>query len=173
MEKKIEEQNRVLTAEKLRNELQKGNTKEKMWAKVNDRATKANQKADVEAYKTELNSKLPEKRITARRRNKPRILWDVGQVKKEDEKDDTIETGDKTNDDNEAEAALQDENDESGNPNISSRDLRNSLKLNEMSIDEEAIPRLMGSNSKKPVTRRVRKGISLSEYLERKAAGTL
>ncbi len=174
---KIEEREKILKQESLRIKQLTQNEKNLKWAKVNEKAKVANKQADVEAYKNELALHKSGQKTTdifARRKAKPQILWDVGQ-KKEDENDNRNE---KINDNNETEGTLQDENDEAGNFNASSRDLRNGLKkklseqIIEMPIDEEAIPRLIGSN-KKPRIGRVRRGMSLSEYFERKAAGTL
>lgn len=173
--KKIEEQKKILSAETSRKKQLQNNTKNQKWAKVNRRAIEANKTADVEAYKAEIEKKKSGKKEPidpyARRKAKPVILWDVGQTKKEEEKDTTSKDAEKKEDD-EAKRALEEEN------NDPSRDLRNGLKkklsyqMNDMSIDEEAFPRLLGNN-KKNLPSRVRKGLSLSEYFERKAAGTL
>ena len=172
---KIDEQKKVLNAESLRDNQLKNNSKNKKWAEVNKKAIAANKAADIEAYKAEIALRKSGKKKKAdpfaRRKVKPRNLWNVGQ---DDGKDAKEDTGEKKND-NEDENVVKNEVDESGDTNQSSRDLRSSLKkkisetMNEVSIDEEAIPKLMASNNKKTVTTRVRRGISLAEYFERKA----
>ena len=175
LDRRLTEQKKVLDAEALRIQQLKSNEKNRKWAKVNERAIAANKAADMEAYKIELAAQKSGQKESAnpyaRRKVKPRNLWNVGQ----DDKDTTNDISEKKIDE-EVAVLNQDEMKESVD---NSRDLRNSLKkklseqINEMSIDEEAIPKLMMSNTKKPITSRVRRGISLSEYFDRKAAGTL
>jgi len=64
--------------------------------------------------------------------------------------------------DNQNESANAQTNDSGNRPKLSEQ-------INEMSIDEEVIPQMMGNNNKS-VTKRVRKGLSLQQYLEIKAA---
>lgn len=175
LQEKIEEQKKVLNAEVVRDNQLKGNSTNKKWAEVNKRAIAANKAADVEAYKAELERKKSGKKEKAdpfkRRKVKPKVLWMVG---KDDGKDVTADAGEKKNDE-EDENVVKNAVDESGDANQSSRDLRSNLKkksseqMNEVSIDEEAIPKLMVSNNKKNAMTRVRRGISLAEYFERKA----
>ena len=181
LEEKIEEQKKVLFAENSRIKQLKKNKKNTDWAAVNARAIAANKAADMEAYKNELEERKSGKKEAAnpyaRRKVKPRNLWNVGQ---EDSKDPA--NGDENkNNDSVNDTVIQDNIDESGDANQSSRDLRIDLKkklsehINDMSIDEEAIPRLMMPNAKKIVTSRVRKGISITDYfdLKAKAIGSL
>ncbi len=183
LEKKVDEQKKILDAEASRINQLKNNEKNRKWAKVNERAIAANKAADIEAYKMELAQRKSGQKEAAnpyaRRKVKPINLWSVGQELKEDEKDATNnDVGEKKNN-QEDEAMVIDEINESEDNNQTANDLRSELKkklseqIHDMSIDEEVIPRVMLSNTKKPVTSRVRKGISLAEYFERKAAGTL
>lgn len=178
-EKKVEDQKKVLNAESYRIQQLKNNEKNRGWAKVNQRAIAANKAADVEAYKMRQTEEEEKDNPFARRKVKPTILWTVGQEKKEDDRGAVYESGE-SKVDHEVDATTIDENIETGDANLSSsRDLRSGLKkklsehINDMSIDDEDIPRLMMSNTTKTFTSRVRRGISLSEYFERKSAGTL
>ncbi len=174
-----EEQRKILNVESSRIKQLKGNEKNKKWALVNERAKQQNKLADIEAYKAELASKKSGQKEPvnhyARRKVKPKILWNVsggGQEKKEDDNEGVNDDNNEAEKNTETEAMQEDENDESA-LNDSSPKKKLSEQINDMSIDEEAIPRLMMSNTKKVVTNRVRKGISITEYFERKAAGTL
>mmetsp|Transcript_17875 Transcript_17875/g.20356 ORF Transcript_17875/g.20356 Transcript_17875/m.20356 type:complete len:974 (-) Transcript_17875:2886-5807(-) len=169
-QKKLQEQQKVLNAEVSRSEKSRNNNKIRDWAAVNRRAKQANKNADAEAYKHD--RERGSTTIFGRRKVQKVILWNVGQEKKDENSENA--TGDEKKDqDNNAKAG--DDKNESNANNENSGDFHNKSKLteqiNEMSIDEEAIPRLMGNNTNnKSATTRVRKGLSLTEYLERKAA---
>lgn len=181
LEKAKEEQKKVLNAESSRIRQLKSNQKNKKWREVNERAKQANKEADRLAYKAELELKKSGQKEAAnpyaRRKVKPKVLWNVssgGQENKEEDNDAANTEFEKK--ENETEAMQVDENNDSAlNQGASDSPAKKKLseQINEMSIDEEAIPRLMVSNTKKVVTNRVRKGMSITEYFERKAAGTL
>lgn len=168
------EQEKVLRAEISRTKQLKNNQNNRKWAKVNDRAIAANKVADREAYKKELELQKSGRKETsdpyARRRVKPKNLWNVGQ----DDKDTNIDSG-KSKQEAEKKKSAQEDSTEVQDTNQVLLDLRSNMKkklseqINDMSIDEEAIPSLMLNNNKKTTTARVRKGISLSQYFDLKA----
>ena len=179
LEKAKEEQKKVLNAESSRIKQLNRNQKNKKWREVNERAREANKEADRLAYKAELELKKSGQKEAAnpyaRRKVKPKVLWNVSGGGQENKEEDAANTeSDKK--ENDTEAIQVDENNGStlnqiGSDSPAKKKL--SEQINEMSIDEEAIPSLMVSNTKKVVTNRVRKGMSITEYFERKAAGTL
>jgi len=190
VEKMKEEQKKVLRAEANRKIRSKKSKLQDLVA-LNERAKKANKVADVEAYridkerikKNEAGVK-PAFNPYARRQVKAKILWQVGQEKevnpnkapevmKTEKKEEVIK------------AAGRDDSDEGGNDDKDAyRDQHNGLKeklvvkIQDLAIDDEnflednddAIEYGFGD---KPTAVRVRKGISLEEYFERKKAGTL
>lgn len=175
LRKELENQNKIIEAEKLRRQ-RLGNNRN--WAKVNERAKAANKVADVEAYKNEIiarreNSEQGSKDLFARRKVKPQILWEVGQgteVKSENRNVQKDKTEEATRDDKNNTGKGRDETRERSNK--SNKKLTD--QINDLVIEEEVIAAgLIGLNQKKVVTNRIRKGISFQEYVERKAAGTL
>lgn len=152
--------------------------KDKNWAKVNERALQANQRTVLEpkekkekaagssANKTEFNP-------FARRRVKPKVLWDVGQDSGKDE----------TKHEEEAKNKEKRERREDP-PTEESQLLREPDKgssigdVHQFAIDEERLAQAstfgFGIGAKrKPTHTRKRQGISLKEYMEKKAAGLL
>jgi len=95
LEERKLEQERILTAEEIRKKRIKGADKIQDWNKVNERAMEKNRMADYGAYKQqreqekrEAESKgAPKFNPYARRKVKPKILWEVGQKADEDDKD--------------------------------------------------------------------------------------
>jgi len=89
------EQERILTAEENRKKRIKGADKIQDWNKVNERALERNKMADYEAYKQQQEQEkkeaagqgAPKFNPYARRKVKPKILWEVGQKADEDDKD--------------------------------------------------------------------------------------
>ena len=137
-----------------------------------------NQKTDREANKEREQKEAGQKgdfNPYARRRVKPKILWEVGQDEEgtsEEKKEQTTtekESGKDTATDpsSNAPALVQEETEQTANLSES----------HQFTIDEEALAKdslsFLPSRSKKAKIQRVRKGLSLAEYLERKAAGTL
>ena len=173
LEKKKLIQAKVLEAEAQRLDRAVKNKKMQGWAKVNRKAKTANKTADVEAYKSEAankDAKKGPKDLYARRKAKKMILWEVGQ------KDESVEeSADKDAAVVSTEEVLQDDTNDTNNGVNESRQ-RNKPNLTDqladIAIAEETITAGMSGANKK-VTSRVRKGISIQEYLKRKEAGTL
>lgn len=181
LEERLEEERAVLEKVKSRKERLTQRSKDKKWAKVNQRALEINQKADLGALKekesekaaTESGSK-PKFNPYARRKVKPKILWEVGQ------KEETEEAKESEKDTNGTENATEKEPDST--PNLVQEHQEKAAALSQshqFAIDEEVLAQssftngITGLSAKKPVRKRVRKGLSLTDYLEKKAAGTL
>jgi RNA polymerase-associated protein RTF1 len=183
LEEKLIEEQIVKDRAKDRKMRLTGRTKDQKWALVNKRALEINQKVD----RGEMVDKNDENENSAakgtfnpyaRRKVKPKILWEVGQ--KEDESN--VESG-------KDEDAIKNKNiDETGEKDLDSTPAliqehqHKAAALNQshqFAIDEEVLAQtsfttgISGIGSKKLQMNRVRKGLSLAEYQERKAAGTL
>lgn len=177
LEKKQKEHKKILDAEASRIRRIQNSEKVRNWAIVNERAKAANKAADQEAYKNEKGTQeSSSKDLYARRKVKPQILWEVGQ--KMDEEKETDATKGKVERNKAEEAARDDSNNVS--ENIDTREANNGRKIkladqiNDLAIEEETLTSgLNGMIGKKSTATRVRKGLSIQEYLERKAAGTL
>lgn len=175
--KKQKDHKKILDAEALRIKRIQNSDKVQNWAKVNQRAKAANKAADQEAYKNDKGSQeSSSKDLYARRKVKPQILWEVGQ--KADEPKDTDSFKENTGIVGSIDASRDDKNDISHK--VDTREANNGIKsklakqLNDLAIEEETLTTgLNRMNNKKTVTTRVRKGLSLQQYLERKSAGTL
>jgi RNA polymerase-associated protein RTF1 len=193
LQKCMEEEKKILAAEESRKNRMKQSTKIQNWVKVNERAKAANKNADVEAYKIELErmshgGKEKEFDPFARRKVRPQILWDVGKDKSKDN-DQNLENADAKK--SEGTGLLDADNTESKNSGphdptettigqaAKNPKLKHSDELHDLAIDEELIARgniQQGnghSNKGSSLLGRVRKGLSLDEYLMKKAAGTL
>ena len=160
-------------------------SKDKHWAKVNERNVQANQRADREANKGKEDtnvgsSKKKEFNPYARRRVKPKILWEVGQAKDEEAEEKTSQEQDTEN----LAAGVTTKSAADGSTAsivLESQEKVTALRdRHQFAIDEEslaqstAIDRLLGGGKKKaPNKNRIRRGISLEEYLDRKAKGAL
>lgn len=186
LEEKKEEEKRVLAVV--------GKRKEKLsrrqnWAKVNERAAKMNQTADFQSYKEQQAKKEAESQSGsaprfnpyARRKVKPKILWEVGQ--KEEKKDDEAT---KTSDNEARDEADEANKGANGKDDLQmnvapQEDILGSQKIigerHQFSIDEEALTpdttSILGTSRKKQKISRTRKGLSLADYQGRKSAGTL
>lgn len=175
------QQKKIIEAEESRLKRIRNSKKVQDWARVNERAKAANKAADTEAYKSELarreNKDSGPKDLYARRKVKPTILWEVGQ------KEEKTEEASKKDKDPESDAANNNEgtHDDSNatNGKDESRKLANDKakiaeQMGDMAIEEVALATgLPGTNGKKISATRVRKGISLDEYFERKAVGAI
>lgn len=163
-------------------------SRDKNWAKVNQRALQMNQRADREAGKYEKEAKearelagtKEEFNPYARRQVKPKILWEVGQANEEEKTEEEKKQSEEkaamskfdTPKENQTETpALVHE------PNEKAAALSES---HQFAIDEEGLVQSsvtvglgFGKNKNQSQRLRVRRGLSLSDYLERKAAGTL
>lgn len=171
--KKVERN--ILDAEKERRKRLGAGEKNLKWAKVNERAKAANKAADFDAYKTE-DARVEEisNDLYARRQMRPTILWEVGQRKEEKETDDNSKSKQST------EASAQEERDNLKKRQDDSRQNASNLKkklaeqINDLAIEEVALSvGLSNVGNKKVSATRVRKGISIQEYFERKAVGAL
>jgi RNA polymerase-associated protein RTF1 len=162
--------------------------KDQNWAKVNERAAKINQNADFESYKEQQAKKEAEAKSGseprfnpyARRKVKPKILWEVGQ--KEEKKDDDA-TNAVDNETREDAGTIEATKDNQVMNDVPQEDVLASQKAaflgerHQFSIDDEALApdatTILGINRKKHKGTPLRKGLSLAQYQERKAAGTL
>jgi RNA polymerase-associated protein RTF1 len=155
-------------------------TKDRSWAKVNERALQANQLAGRELTKekkddvTASGTKKVEFNPFARRRVKPKVLWDVGQDAAKDEAKQEVEAkGDEKKEDRD-EAPVDE-------PVLvrEARVLGVALgDSHQFTIDEEGIAHsssigFTSGRTKKAVPSRPRNGLSLKDYMERKAQGIL
>ena len=156
---------------------EKNKKRAKNWVDVNERANKLNRMADVGLNKPKGvdADKSPSGEVAynpyARRNVKPKILWQVGQG---DEK--------KENDENKEPTETKGETNTQAPPPLVQEQHGKKAALNQshqFAIDEESLVQksfldgIGGIGAKKKPKKRVRKGMSLAEYQERKAAGTL
>lgn len=175
----LEEEQIVLEKVKNRKNRLTQRGKDKKWAKVNARALEMNQKLDRGALKDkddklkqEEEEAKPKFNPYARRKVKPKILWEVGQKedKKEVESKDTAVPAESTEKEKDATPSLVQEHQEKAAALSQSH---------QFAIDEEILVQssftngITGLSAKKTVRKRARKGLSLNDYLEQKATGTL
>jgi RNA polymerase-associated protein RTF1 len=162
------------------------------WAKVNERAIQINQRVDREALKIKQGPSVAgsgkkdgEFNPYARRRVKPKILWEVGQGKDDENADiEGITIGGEEKKESHGVAHTKDEQTDA-TPNLvhessalvsESKPSAPFTESHQFSIDEEGLVTTSGYGSSKKGSsskNRARKGLSLSEYLEQKATGTL
>ncbi len=188
LEEKLEEQKRIHADEQERINKMKKSSKIQNWVKVNQRAKLANQHADFQSYKEHrakeqaAGSSEPKFDPYARRKVKPKNLWEVGGKDKKSE--------------NKADDGVQEEKKDSSHP--SDRDDSNAVKDFENETKRDEVPEtqnleMPGQSNQfafdddimiggditsiglgmKKAKARVRKGLSLDDYQERKTAGTL
>jgi RNA polymerase-associated protein RTF1 len=194
LEDLLAEERATLTAVKNRTMKLTGRERDKNWAKVNQRALQMNQKVDRESYK--LQKELDARKAAgekekfnpyARRKVKPKILWEVGQAKDDntaEEINDSGKTGETpTNLSSKSDVATPVLlNDVDGTSEAAAAALVS--ESHQFVIDEEGLAAAqltshsLGLSSGRTkstvkVTQRVRKGMSLAEYLDRKEKGTL
>ncbi len=190
LEGRIEEQQRIHKEEQDRINRMKKSSKIQNWVKVNQRAKLANKNADFESYKEQLakekiqGSSEPKFDPYARRRVKPKNLWEVGGSKStekvteianssgiEEEKKETTER-----DDTNVGKSGEKDSKREDIPQLQKSVL--SGQINQFAYDDEImiggdVANLGGIGTKKKIRVRSRKGISLEEYHERKSSGTL
>lgn len=155
-------------------------SRDQQWAKVNRRNIEKNQRTDLGVLKPkEAQAKDSEAKKQfdpfARRKVKPKILWEVGQ---KDENDESKEAeGAKI-----ASSNQDKEKENEATPNLVQEHQEKAAALSEshqFAIDEEVLAQtsftngIAGLTAKKAAKKRVRKGLSLAEYQEKKTAGTL
>lgn len=194
LQESIEEQNRLAKMDEQRMRRIKGSKKNQDWVKVNQRAKLANRNADFEAFKKEqlarqTNQAEPKFDPYARRRVKPKNLWEVGGAKKSGGgggADEATGGGDGSGN---KEAAPIERDDSKENEKRDVAQLKDGggaqqpqkwvlprQSSNAFTFDDDLAVGgdiMLGGLGKKKALVRKRKGISLDEYQERKKSGTL
>ena len=182
----VEEQQRINVDEDERKSRLKGSSKVQNWVKVNQRAKLANQNADFAAYKEQIAKEKAEATAEpkfdpfARRKVKPKNLWEVGSKQssdkgfdangvQEEKKEILMSERDDANVGKDGDKDKRDDNDDAQKMEVPGQS-------NQFAFDDDimlggAIPTL-GLGLKKPKVR-ARKGISLDDYQEKKTSGTL
>lgn len=180
LENKLEEERAMVEFIAERKDKLSRRKRDQNWAKVNKRALEANQRADREGYKVQQEADArkaageKEKfNPYARRKVKPKVLWEVGQA------DEEGESKSEEKKDNQDEISKKGRSGETDAPALVN-ELEKSTGLrdtHEYAIDEEGLVSSVGGfglgGAKRINVQRVRRGISLAEYLERKERGTL
>ena len=189
LEERIEEQQRIHKEEQDRINRMKKSSKIQNWVKVNQRAKLANKNADFESYKEQLarekiqGSSEPKFDPYARRRVKPKNLWEVGGSKSTEK---ITEIANSSGIEEEKKEATERDDTNVGKSDKDSKredipQLQKSVlpvQANQFAFDDEVmiggdVAILGGIGTKKKTRVRSRKGISLEEYQERKSSGTL
>jgi RNA polymerase-associated protein RTF1 len=189
LNQRLEEEQRIQEKVRSRKNRLISRSTDRKWAEVNERAVKMNQKADYGAFKEKEAaadtgaSGQPVFNPYARRKVKPKILWEVGQKDEkqqdaDEKKDDTAElTSTK-----EANPPVSGMTNPDATPTLVQEQHGKAAALSQshqFNIDEEILAQtslttgIGGLVSKKNAINRVRKGLSLAEYQELKTAGTL
>jgi len=180
LEMKLLEEEDLIEKVKSRKDRLKSQNKAQQWAKVNQRAIRTNRQADVGAFKEkEVDGALGAdgKAVFnpyARRKVKPKILWEVGQKDEENKEGESAATTDAAK--NKTENSTDDTT-----PSLVQEQQNKAAALSrshQFTIDEEVMAQPsftsgMAGLRRKEAPARVRKGLSLSEYQERKANGSL
>mmetsp|Transcript_2865 Transcript_2865/g.6176 ORF Transcript_2865/g.6176 Transcript_2865/m.6176 type:complete len:679 (-) Transcript_2865:78-2114(-) len=194
-----QERDRILSADESRKKRMKGAEKIQSWNKVNERAMEKNKMADYESYKQqrELEKKesasqgTPKFNPYARRKVKPKILWEVGQKTEEDAAAEERETSEASAvGSKQVEHAANVTGEEGGDKallaNMNGKENVNGKRENlDVAIDDELLVRGSGVGASltagddavgvesKHTGRRIRKGLSLAEYQAKKQTGDL
>lgn len=182
LEERIEEQKRILKDEEDRINRLKGSSKVQNWVKVNQRARLANQNADFLSYKEQLAKEKAEASAEpkfdpfARRKVKPKNLWEVGGKQSSEKSADTGAVEEEKKDSHPSEdAAAKDAEKAKRDEAAEAQKLDAAGQSAPFAFDDDInigdIANL-GLGLKKPINR-ARKGISFVDYLSRKEAGTL
>lgn len=187
LEKRLDEAETTKEAVQDRKRKLTQRSKDRHWAKVNQRNVQANQRADREANKANDDSavagtgKKKEFNPYARRRVKPKILWEVGQAKDEEEAQKAEEKKDSAKDT--ANEVKPTSSVDVTAPKLVHESHGKAPALHDrhqFAIDEEGLAQstaidsmLGGMRRKAPTKHRARKGISLADYFDRKENGTL
>lgn len=186
LEQRLYEEGTILSKVQGRKTRLVNRSTDRSWAKVNERAIRTNQQADSGAFKEkskpaeQSGDGQPVFNPYARRKVKPKILWEVGQ---KEEKKDGDEKKDNTAPSSSKEAnAGGGDKDADSTPSLVHEDHGKAAALSQshqFNIDEEILSQtsfssgIRGLGRKKKAVARSRKGISLSDYQEQKAAGML
>ena len=194
----LAEKQRIFEADEVRKQKTMQSTKVQNWVKVNQRAREKNRTADYLSYKEHAKQAHSSSTFDpfARRKVKPDILWEVGQGKDKDadkmgeaekgvveseSKSDQAKNKVSATTDSTAATSAAKNGEKENKKKIDFLSSQKELlgKKHQFAIDEEVLARTSrlnvtdnngGSNFRQE---RVRRGLSLSEYLQRKAAGTL
>lgn len=196
VEKMLKEEQATLDAVKTRTLKLTGRAKDQKWATVNQRALQMNQKVDRESYKAQQEADarkaagVKEKfNPYARRQVKPKILWEVGQGKDEEEallaeeKKDSLDDGVPVMVDLSLPTITN-----ATTPALVTENVTALSDNHQFAIDEEGLVQTSkassggggrghmswsGDLSGNPRQKRQRKGLHLDEYFDRKEKGTL
>lgn len=183
LSEKIDEQEKILRDEEERINRLKGSSKVQNWVKVNQRAKLANQNADFLSYKGQIAkdkaeaSAEPKFDPYARRKVKPKNLWEVGGRQSNDKSDAVGAIEEEKKDSHPSEDAHASKEAAKGNTHDNSEVQKLDTAIqpapfvydDDINIGDVAN---FGLGLKKAANR-TRKGISLDDYQSRKAAGTL
>mmetsp|Transcript_8457 Transcript_8457/g.13046 ORF Transcript_8457/g.13046 Transcript_8457/m.13046 type:complete len:313 (-) Transcript_8457:73-1011(-) len=181
LNERLEEQNTIQDLVSKRKRKLTNRRKDVNWAKVNQRARQMNETADFEAFKEQQARKEAENNSGgqakfnpfARRKVKPKILWEVGQKeeKKDDEPNENISNANANDNQNgqRKTAALKAAQEAKKVALVAES---HQITLDGDGEDFDNNPSFGLASKKKSITR-IRKGISLSDYLDRKATGSL
>ena len=175
LEEKLRDQEYIAKADETRKRKLSQNSKVRNWMKVNAKATAANKKADLESYKQHKkndNVNAEEAALGfnpfARRKAKPKNLWDASNKNEQEDKQQLESEGiNSTSTSTKQKQQLE--------SNKKKRIMSNNtphLESHQFAIDEEMYYNKNGTSSSS-IIQRVRKGLSFTEYLERKENGTL
>lgn len=185
-EEKLEEQRVVMEAVDVRKKRLKQRSNDVNWAKVNQRSKNINQMLDFDAVKSQkakekaesqASSGTPKFNPYARRKVKPKILWEVGQKDEEKEESNDKAAGDERREQAPS-AAAPEASGGDATPNLVHEQQQHE-DGHQFMIDEEVLAHSsIGTKNpqwekKNQNGKRTRQGLSLAEYQQRKAAGTL
>ncbi|KAL7521219.1 hypothetical protein ACHAWX_005912 [Stephanocyclus meneghinianus] len=189
LQERLEEQKRILKDEEDRINRLKGSSKVQNWVKVNQRAKLANQNADFQSYKEQLakekaeSSAEPKFDPFARRKVKPKNLWEVGTKQSSDKNTDANSNGlieEEKKDSHPSERddsnAVKDFDKENNREDVTEAQKHDATGQSAPFVYDDDInigdTANLGLGMKK-LGNRARRGISLEDYQSRKAAGTL
>jgi RNA polymerase-associated protein RTF1 len=188
LDEKLEEERMITEAAKERKDKLTRRSKEKNWSKVNERAIQMNRGADREAYRAQKEAEArkaagqkEEFNPYARRRVKPKVLWKVsGREEEETKAEEKKESRDDTAKDESTTTTTTTTTNEMATPSLVQETEKTTAlsERHQFAIDEEDLAQSsvgLGLGGRKMAAKknRVRKGLSLTEYLERKENGTL
>mmetsp|Transcript_34274 Transcript_34274/g.73032 ORF Transcript_34274/g.73032 Transcript_34274/m.73032 type:complete len:460 (-) Transcript_34274:158-1537(-) len=185
LEVKIEEEKKIHKEDQDRMNRLKKSSKVQNWVKVNQRARLANQNADFRAYREEQErektqgSAEPKFDPYARRRQKPKNLWEVGGPKQDKEtvEEEKKETTPSERDDSNVgkDGDRENRREEASERRVPEPPHGGRRANDQFAFDDDFGGDVanLGGVGKKKVQTRARRGISLEEYQERKSAGTL
>ena len=184
LQKRKEEERALKDAVKDRKRRLAERSKDKNWAKVNRRNIVKNQRTDFEVSQKEKEAAAKKALSTtkekfnpfARRKVKPKILWEVGQKKEPEAQEEAKNGEEEKKDSREADDGKTSEL----APNLVHEQTTDAIsQSHQFTIDEEVLAQNGAngfsrlSSTKRPRKERKRKGLSLTDYLDQKSKGTL